>query len=158
MDNVNIIATAKSWIEGEAIRQLENTARLPGMVNITGLPDLHPGRGTPIGAVFESKDMIYPHLVGNDIGCGMMFMQADIKLQKFKLDKVVRKIPDLQAPMGDEGAAIGHIPYTIACVHRNTFRAGGIRVLFSVCIHVIPCAMNNPQNLYPLNLVKRPEK
>ncbi len=103
---VNIIASPESWIEGEAIQQLENTARLSGMVKVTGLPDLHPGRGTPIGAVFESKDMIYPHLVGNDIGCGMMFMQTDIKLQKFKLDKVIRKIPDMQAPLGDEAAAI----------------------------------------------------
>jgi len=102
---INIIASPESWIEGEAIQQLEHTARLPGMVNVTGLPDLHPGRGTPIGAVFESKDMIYPHLVGNDIGCGMMFMQTEIQLQKFKLDKIIRKIPNLQAPMGDEEAA-----------------------------------------------------
>ncbi|MBL4908058.1 MAG: RtcB family protein, partial [Sneathiella sp.] len=48
---INVIANKYSWIEGEALQQLENTARLPGMVRVIGLPDLHPGKGTPIGAV-----------------------------------------------------------------------------------------------------------
>ena len=68
---VTIIRSEKSWIEGEAVLQLEKTATLPGMRRVVGMPDLHPGKGTPIGAVFLSDDRVYPHLVGNDIGCGM---------------------------------------------------------------------------------------
>ena len=64
-----VIASSESWIEGEALRQLNQTAKLPGMTRAVGLPDLHPGKGIPIGAAFLSKDIIYPHLVGNDIGC-----------------------------------------------------------------------------------------
>ena len=47
---VHVIASQETWIEGEAVRQLEATARLPGMRLCVGLPDLHPGKGHPIGA------------------------------------------------------------------------------------------------------------
>ena len=100
MDNVSplIIASDKSGIEGEAIRQLENTARLPGMVRAVGLPDLHPGKGIPIGAAFLSTDKVYPHLVGNDIGCGMGLWQSDLKASRFKLDKSVKKLKGFEEP------------------------------------------------------------
>ncbi len=45
-----LIASDKSWIEGDAIRQLEKTAELEGMLSAVGLPDLHPGKGGPVGA------------------------------------------------------------------------------------------------------------
>ena len=43
--NYQLIASAQTWIEGEALRQLEQTAALPGMRQAVGLPDLHPGQG-----------------------------------------------------------------------------------------------------------------
>jgi len=46
-----IIASAQNWIEGTAIEQLNQTAMLPGMSETVGMPDLHPGKDTPIGAV-----------------------------------------------------------------------------------------------------------
>ena len=70
MSNIRIIAGAKTWIEGEAVQQVKKTAELPGMVRAVGMPDLHPGRGVPVGAVFISQGRFYPYLVGNDIGCG----------------------------------------------------------------------------------------
>ncbi len=96
--NISIIASDKSWIEGEAIRQLEQTAALPGMVRAAGMPDLHPGKGTPVGAAFLSRDIIYPHLVGNDIGCGMGLWQTDLPKNKVKLDKLVKKLTGLEEP------------------------------------------------------------
>ena len=63
-----IIASPKNWIEGEAIKQLQNTAKFPGMEMAVGLPDLHPGKGSPIGAAFFTKNILYPYLIGNDIG------------------------------------------------------------------------------------------
>ena len=57
-DTVSIIASENSWIEGKAIDQLVKTASLQGMTQAVGLPDLHPGRGYPIGAAFLSEDRI----------------------------------------------------------------------------------------------------
>ena len=68
---VRLFASSKSWIEGEAVRQFYATAKLPGVRLAAGFPDLHPGRGTPVGAVFVTEDVIYPHVIGGDIGCGM---------------------------------------------------------------------------------------
>ncbi len=107
MDKVKpiIIASDQSWLEGEAIRQLEITAALPGIMRAVGLPDLHPGKGIPIGAAFLSKNIIYPHLVGNDIGCGMGLWQTDIAVSKFKLDKSVKKLTGFEAPWDGDAAA-----------------------------------------------------
>ena len=49
---VRLLASSKNWIEGTAEQQLRKTAALPGMRLAVGLPDLHPGKGIPIGAAF----------------------------------------------------------------------------------------------------------
>ncbi|MEO1027976.1 MAG: RNA ligase RtcB family protein [Pseudomonadota bacterium] len=102
----SVIASDKSWIEGAALQQLEAASRLPGMVRAVGLPDLHPGKGIPVGAAFLSEGMIYPHLVGNDIGCGMGLWQTDIKAAKFKLDKAVRKLDGFEEPWDGDAAGM----------------------------------------------------
>ena len=95
---VRIVASDTSWIEGEAVRQLNNTAALTGMKIGVGLPDLHPGRGTPVGAAFFSNSIIYPYIVGNDVGCGIGLWQTSLKASKVKRDKWVRKLSDLHLP------------------------------------------------------------
>ncbi len=102
----SLIASDESWIEGEALRQLDQTANLPGMTRAVGLPDLHPGKGIPIGAAFLSTDIIYPHLVGNDIGCGMGLWQTDIVSAKFKLDKSVKRLSGFEDPWEGDVASI----------------------------------------------------
>ncbi len=77
-DVVFSIASDNLWIEDSAIQQLYTTAKLTGMKRVIGMPDLHPGRGYPIGAAFFSRGRFYPALVGNDIGCGMALWQTDI--------------------------------------------------------------------------------
>jgi release factor H-coupled RctB family protein len=94
---VRIIASERSWIEGEAVRQLENTAALQGMKICIGLPDLHPGRGTPVGAAFYSENMIYPYIVGNDVGCGIGLWQTPLEVNKMKRDKWARKLTNLNS-------------------------------------------------------------
>ena len=86
-ENVSYIATDNTWIESKAIQQLQTTANLPNMVSVVSMPDLHPGRGYPIGAAFFSTQHFYPALVGNDIGCGMSLFQTDINVRKLSLDK-----------------------------------------------------------------------
>ncbi|WP_109511573.1 RNA ligase RtcB family protein [Pseudomonas ovata] len=98
---VSLIASDDTWIEGKAIQQLQTTARLPGMHQVAGMPDLHPGRGYPVGAAFFSTDLLYPALVGNDIGCGMALWQTGIALAKLDLDKLEKRIGNIDQPLDD---------------------------------------------------------
>jgi release factor H-coupled RctB family protein len=100
-----VIASATSWIEGEAVRQLERTAALEGVRMAVGLPDLHAGKGHPIGAVFGTEGLIYPFLVGGDIGCGMALFSTDLSARKPKRDRWTTKLRGLDGPWeGDAGA------------------------------------------------------
>jgi release factor H-coupled RctB family protein len=102
--SVCVIASADTWIEDKAIQQLETTARLAGMQRVAGMPDLHPGRGYPVGAAFFTHDMLYPALVGNDIGCGMALWQTDIALAKLNLDKLEKRIGNIDQPLDEAWA------------------------------------------------------
>jgi release factor H-coupled RctB family protein len=82
--NVRLIASARSWIEGEAIRQFLDAAKLPGVRHAVGLPDLHPGTFAPVGAAFVTEGVIYPHLVGGDIGCGMALFKTGLPSRSAK--------------------------------------------------------------------------
>ena len=84
--NVRLIASARNWIEGEAVRQLYAAAKLPGVRLAVGLPDLHPDRGGPVGAAYVTEDVIYPHLIGGDIGCGMALFKTGLLRRKVKLE------------------------------------------------------------------------
>src|SRR4051812_38840226 len=86
MAEVRIIASPSNWIEGTAVQQLEKTATLPGMRMAVGLPDLHPGKGSPIGAAFAVEGWVYPTLVGNDIGCGIGLWRTELSARKVKRD------------------------------------------------------------------------
>jgi release factor H-coupled RctB family protein len=84
---VRLFASAQSWIEGEAVRQLYAAAKLDGVRHVVGFPDLHPGKGTPVGAAFVTEGVIYPHLIGGDIGCGMALFKTDLVRHDAKLDR-----------------------------------------------------------------------
>ncbi|MCP5213352.1 MAG: RNA ligase RtcB family protein [Hahellaceae bacterium] len=86
-----LIASNNAWIEGEAIKQLEFVSNMKGMTRVVGLPDLHPGRGYPIGMACLS-DRVYPALVGSDIGCGIGLWQTDVPVRKAKLDKWEKRL------------------------------------------------------------------
>ena len=95
---VKVIASAKSWIESNAVQQLQTTATLKGIHTAIGLPDLHAGKGHPIGAAFVSRGWIYPQLVGNDIGCGMGLWRTDLQARKLKLTKWSNRLQGLETP------------------------------------------------------------
>src|SRR5262249_12111605 len=86
-NQVRLFASAKSRIEGEAVHQLYATAKLEGVRLAVGFPDLHPGKGTPVGAAFVTEGVIYPHLIGGDIGCGMALFKTDLVRRDVKLDR-----------------------------------------------------------------------
>ncbi|WP_407524270.1 RNA ligase RtcB family protein [Methylobacterium oryzisoli] len=102
---VRVIASASTWIEGEALDQLDAAARLPGMIEAVGMPDLHPGKGSPVGAAFLAEGMIHPALVGTDIGCGMALWRTDLDRRKARPDRLAPRLEGLDAPWDGDTAA-----------------------------------------------------
>lgn len=105
-EKVRLYASQENWIESAAVEQLKTVSNLKGMSRAVGLPDLHPGKGSPIGAAYICEKCFYPHLVGNDIGCGMSLLQLDLKSHKLKLDKWVKKLELDEVWQGDRQAFI----------------------------------------------------
>ena len=107
-DTIRIFATAASWLEGEALRQLERVAGLPGMVRVAAYPDLHPGKGGPVGAAMLAEGIFYPYLVGSDVGCGMALFATELATAKAKPEKWSKKLSGLEEPWdGDTAAWLG---------------------------------------------------
>jgi release factor H-coupled RctB family protein len=84
---VRLFASPNTWMTDEALRQLYAAARLEGMRLAIGFPDLHSGKGGPVGAAFVTEGVIYPHLIGGDIGCGMALFKTDLVQRDVKLDR-----------------------------------------------------------------------
>lgn len=105
-ENVSLIASTDTWIEGLAIQQLIKTSELSGMHSVAGMPDLHPGRGYPIGAAFFTTNKVYPALVGNDIGCGMSLWQTSAKVSKVNLDKLAKKFEHVEQLLDESWSEI----------------------------------------------------
>lgn len=99
MGNIQIIKNSNTWIEGNAVQQLENTAKLPYMQRVVGMPDLHAGRGYPIGAAFLTATHFYPALIGNDIGCGMAWWQTNLSINQIKLSRLVKQLGSIDQPL-----------------------------------------------------------
>ncbi|RPA81357.1 hypothetical protein BJ508DRAFT_414798 [Ascobolus immersus RN42] len=72
--------------------QISNAAHLPGMIQVTALPDLHPGNQFPIGATFVTRDYIHPILIGGDIGCGMAWYRLHLRASRFDNVEGRRKV------------------------------------------------------------------
>ena len=103
-DRACVVASDATWMEDAAIAQLVTTSQLSGMQRVAGMPDLHPGRGYPVGAAFFSTGQFYPALVGNDIGCGMALWQTDLRASAIKLDKLEKRVGNIDGPMDDTTA------------------------------------------------------
>src|SRR5438067_1438389 len=79
-------------MEGEAMAQLTNTSKQPGIRRVLLMPDGHVGYGCPVGTVAIAQDWIYPPLAGFDIGC-------------FTADTLVPTVDGESHPIGDLAAA-----------------------------------------------------
>lgn len=97
---VTVFASPGSWIESDAVAQCHQVAALDGMLHVAAMPDLHPGKGAPIGAAMAST-VLYPFLVGSDIGCGIAVFP--IRLKRVVPEKLAARFPDLDRPVAAEG-------------------------------------------------------
>lgn len=105
---IHLFASTKSWIEGNALHQLEQVAALPGIDAVAGMPDLHPGKYGPVGCAILA-DRLYPQFVGSDIGCGMGLFRLDVPARRLRLDKLAERIRSLDAPWdGDIQTAVAN--------------------------------------------------
>lgn len=96
MNNNILITSGKNWIEHTAIMQLKAISQLRGVVKAVGLPDLHAGK-SPIGVAVVTEGIIYPHIIGNDIGCGMGLFKTGVDMKKFKMDRWITKLNHIRA-------------------------------------------------------------
>lgn len=75
----------KDQLEESCLEQAYHLSRLPFLHKwVCLMPDTHTGMGMPIGGVIASKDVIIPNAVGSDIGCGMAFVQTDLKADSLR--------------------------------------------------------------------------
>jgi tRNA-splicing ligase RtcB len=69
-------------VEAQALKQLENSARLPIVFkHVAVMPDVHYGLGATIGSVIPTFKAIIPAAVGVDIGCGMMACKTTLRAE-----------------------------------------------------------------------------
>jgi len=65
------------------------------VLKVVGFPDLHPGKGYPIGSVTLTEKAIYPNLIGDDIGCGMSLIRTGLKEKRVNPEKLYKSIQSI---------------------------------------------------------------
>jgi release factor H-coupled RctB family protein len=103
---VRLFASPQSWIEGAAIRQLEQLAERNGIKAVAGMPDLHPGIHGPVGCAALSQAIVHPDVIGTDIGCGMQFWALDLPERRLKLDKAADRLLSLEGSWHGDAHAL----------------------------------------------------
>jgi release factor H-coupled RctB family protein len=103
--NIRLLASARNWVEAEALRQFCAAARLKAVRLAVGLPDLHAGKRHPVGAAFLTGNVIYPELIGEDIGCGLGLWKTDLHPRDVRLDRWAGLPFDLELPWEGNVAA-----------------------------------------------------
>ena len=115
--SVTVFAAEGSWIESGAVTQCQQVAALDGMTHVAGMPDLHPGKGAPIGAAVAST-VLYPHLVGSDIGCGIAVFP--IELRRAEPQRLADRFPDLDRATGPDDPAWDAVDAGVPTDHQDS--------------------------------------
>jgi release factor H-coupled RctB family protein len=93
-----LLSSSRNWMDAEALRQFCESARLDGARLAVGLPNLHAGKTHPGGAAFVTEGVVYPQLVGADIGCGLGLWKTDLSPRDVQLDNWAARAFDLEGP------------------------------------------------------------
>ncbi len=76
-----ILAREGLDLDSNAVRQLMDACRLPGVLEAWGMPDIHKGYGVPIGSVEALDGYVVPAAVGYDINCGMRLLTTPLSIK-----------------------------------------------------------------------------
>ncbi len=86
----------KVWtnnIEPKALDQIASLCQLPFIhPHLAIMPDVHAGKGMPIGGVLPCDGVVIPNAVGVDIGCGMCALKTNYNVSKLTPDILRKKI------------------------------------------------------------------
>lgn len=96
METFKLFASKKNWIDLRSVETLRKMTAFRGVKRVVGLPDLSVGL-VPNGSAVLTEDVIYPHLIGGDIGCGMSLFSLDHKVHKIKLDRCEKQLQKLDS-------------------------------------------------------------
>lgn len=66
-----------NWIDDGVARQIERVSHQPDVCQVAVMPDVHMGRVIPNGIAVATRRLVYPDLVGADIGCGFAAIGFD---------------------------------------------------------------------------------
>jgi len=117
MDNLTIIASSTNWIDTRSVDTLKQITHYKGVKKVVGLPDLSVGN-VPNGMAVLTKDRIYPHLVGGDIGCGMSFFEVPIKAKKIKIERFYKYLSKLES-LDDIKLDIPYLGYHLGSIGKG---------------------------------------
>lgn len=98
----NILCWCENPEQG-AVNQAINISHHPWLIgNVCLMPDTHEGYGMPIGGVAALYNAICPNMVGVDIGCGMLAVKTNLKVEEVNIEnlkKIMGKIRE-RVPVG----------------------------------------------------------
>ena len=90
LNNVPVKIWAKG-VDPHAMKEIINLSTLPFIFHhLAFMPDLHGGKGMPIGGVLATKGVVIPNAVGVDIGCGMCAVKTSLRAEDIP-SEVLRK-------------------------------------------------------------------
>ena len=79
------------YVDAHAMKEIVNLSTLPFVFHhLAFMPDVHGGKGMPIGGVLATRGMVIPNAVGVDIGCGMCAVKTSLKVADIP-SEVLRK-------------------------------------------------------------------
>lgn len=82
---IKIWLDENATLEEQCIEQARNLSNLPFLHKWVALmPDTHAGKGMPIGGIIAANGVVIPNAVGVDIGCGMAYLQTDLRADALK--------------------------------------------------------------------------
>jgi len=121
MDNLKVIASQRNWIDTRSIDSLKQIARFKSVKKVVGLPDLSVGN-VPNGMAVLTKDYIFPHLIGGDIGCGMSLYEIPLghaKSKKIKVERFEKKLEKLESIEDVELEDYEHMGYNLGTIGKG---------------------------------------
>jgi release factor H-coupled RctB family protein len=102
---IHVFASATSWIEDAAVRQLTHMANRNGVSAVAGIPDLHPSHHGPVGCAALAKGIVHADVICTDIGRGMQFWSLDVAERSLDVDKLVQRFAALKGAWTGDGIA-----------------------------------------------------